>query len=143
LPRPNFHPQGNPFYQPPHTPEPANGGLQNLRPSLGVMITTPQNHGSPPKTAPSGPAATHHPSLRKDPARVVKLLDDMTRQTDGYTVEQLEQVYAVCMDVIWRLRHEWDRTVVIKETETCVWRVMNEIEVMKRERQKDLLDIEH
>ena len=107
------------------------------------MITAPQNHGSPSKTAQSGSTATPHPSLRKDPARVGKLLEDIARRTEGYTVEQLEQVYAACMDVIWRLRHEWDRVVVIKDTETCVSRVMNEIEMMKRERQRDLLDIEH
>ena len=87
-------------------------------------VTTPLNQGSPSRPIsqrPSvTPSVTHHPPLKRDPARVERLLQDITRQTEGYSLEQLEQVYAACMDIIWRLRHEWDRTVVITETEKCI-----------------------
>lgn len=138
---PQFTHPGDQFYQPPHTPGPPYGVLQPTPTASSVSITAPENHGFSTKTTPLRPAVTPHPSLRKDPTRVERLLQDITRQTEGYTLEQLEQVYAACMDIIWRLRHEWDRTVVITETEKCVRRVMNEIEMMKRERQKDRLDI--
>jgi ATPase family AAA domain-containing protein 2 len=138
---PQFPQPVNQFYQSPHTPGQPYGGTQPTSNQSSAMVVTPQNHGSPTKTVPPRLTATPHPPLRKDPARVVKLLQDVTRQTEGYTLEQLEQVYAVCMDIIWRLRHEWDRTVVITETEKCARRVMSEIEMMKRERHKDRLDI--
>ena len=138
---PQFPQPGNQFYQSPHTPGPPYGGAQPTPNHSSALVVTPQNHGSPTRTVTPRPTATPHPPLRKDPARVVKLLQDITRQTEGYTLEQLEQVYAACMDIIWRLRHEWDRTIVITETEKCAWRVMSEIEMMKRERHKDRLDI--
>jgi hypothetical protein len=74
---------------------------------------------------------------------VERLLKDLTHSTEGFTLEQLEQVYAACMDVIWRQRHEWDRTVAISETEKCIRRMLNEIEMMKRERQQDQVDFEN
>ena len=42
------------------------------------------------------------------------------------------------MDIMWRFRHEWDRNVVIAETEKSVSQVLSEIETMKREREEDI-----
>lgn len=104
---------------------------------------TPQRNPSPIRNPPPQPSVTPHPSPKKDPARVERLLKDLTHSTEGFTLEQLEQVYAACMDVIWRQRHEWDRTVAISETEKCIRRMLNEIEMMKRERQQDQVDFEN
>jgi len=123
-------------YQPPQTPgiyaapQPPS---QNLTAHFAPSIT----HTSPNRPVLPRPSPTPHPSCIRDPARVERLLQEVTRQTAGYTLEQLEQVYAACMDIIWRLRHEWDRTVVIAETENCVRRILGEIEMMKMERQQD------
>ena len=110
------------------------GGPQ---PISAAPITTPSNHGSASRPVLPRPNVSTQPPLKNDPGRVERLLQEVTRQTEGYTLEQLEQVYAACMDIIWRLRHEWDRTIVIMETENCIRRVMNEIELMKKERQQD------
>jgi ATPase family AAA domain-containing protein 2 len=133
FPRPGDHP-----YQPPHVH--FGGPLPKTMSPTPTPL--PQNHVSPTRTMVPRPAITPHPLLKKDPARVERLLQDVTRQTKGYTLEQLEQVYAACMDIIWRLRHEWDRTVVIMETEKCVRQVLSEIEMMKKERERDRIDVE-
>jgi hypothetical protein len=80
--------------------------------------------------------------VKTDPARVERLLQGVVQRTEGYSLEQLEQVYAVCMDIMWRFRHEWDRTAVIAETEKNVGRVLGEIEMMKREREQDRLGVD-
>ena len=127
---------GEHSYQPPHSHVHFAGPQPNSTPPTPI----PQNHASPTRSVVPRPTMTPHPSLKKDPARVERLLQDVTRRTDGYALEQLEQVYAVCMDIIWRLRHEWDRTVVIAETEKCVSQVLGEIQMMKHERERDRLD---
>jgi ATPase family AAA domain-containing protein 2 len=131
---------GNQIYQPSPPPAPF-GGPSSASTSSAVLVAAPQRHMTPTRSIIHRPTLTPHPSLKKDPARVERLLHDITRQTDGYTLEQLEQVYSVCMDIIWRLRHEWDRTVVISETEKSVRRVLGEIDLMQKERQQDQLDL--
>ena len=126
-------------YQPPHSQVQFGGAPLPQAPTILPLI--PQNHASSTRAIVSRPNVTPHPSLKKDPPMVERLLQDVTRRTEGYALEQLEQVYAACMDIIWRLRHEWDRTVVIMETEKCVVQVLSEIQMMKRERERDRLDI--
>ena len=103
-------------------------------------ILTPPRNVSPARLIAPRPNHSPHPPLKRDPVRTEQFLQDITRLTEGYTLEQLEQVYATSMDTIWRLRHEWDRTLVIAETEKCVTRVLKEIEMMKEERKRDGLD---
>jgi ATPase family AAA domain-containing protein 2 len=118
------------FYPGPTTPGPVH-----LPPAASAA---PLRNGSPNRSPVRAPEPSH-PPLKRDPARVDRLLQDITRSTEGYTLERLEQLYAACMDVIWRTRHEWDRVVVIAETEKCVVRVLKEIEMMKEERERDRL----
>lgn len=129
---------GNQLYQLPHTPGPY-GGPQATS-SYQPAVAPPENRLSPMRQVIPRPSATPHPYLNKDSARVDRLLDELTHHSEGYSLEQLEQVYAGCMDIIWQLRHEWDRTVVIAETERCVKRITYEIETMKKERERDRLD---
>jgi hypothetical protein len=124
------------MYQPPQTPM-THGAPQPPSQNLTVHFGPSITHASPTRPVLPRPSPTPHPSLIRDPVRAERLLQEVTRQTEGYTLEQLEQVYAACMDIIWRLRHEWDRTVVITETENCVRRILGEIEMMKRERHMD------
>jgi len=40
---------------------------------------------------------------------------DLSDKTSGLSVEQLEQVNSVLMDILWKTRGEWDRRVVLDE----------------------------
>jgi len=150
-------PQHNPNSNPPHHQpivqffpplpgQPAGQPAYSARPPVSNHTqpppVTPQRNPSPIRNPQPRQSVVPHPTVKRDPARVERLLKDLTHLTEGFTLEQLEQVYAACMDVIWRQRHEWDRTVAIAETEKCIRRVLNEIEMMKRERHQDRLDID-
>lgn len=153
IPQPNAYPITNHQTSPPpfnpnlrpgeHSYQPSQSHVHfgGPQPPSTMPAPIPQNPASPTRPVVHRPTVTPHPSLKKDPARVERLLQDITRRTDGYALEQLEQVYAACMDIIWRMRHEWDRTVVINETEKCVSQVLGEIQMMKHERDRDRLDM--
>lgn len=53
-----------------------------------------------------------------------KLVDS----SSGLSVEQLEQVNAALMDVIWRLRGEWNRNHVLLEVQSAFNRTVSDIE---------------
>ena len=55
------------------------------------------------------------------------LLEYLTEQTSGYSVEQLEQVYSALMDQIWKTRGEWNRTRVIGEVKAVFVEVTEDI----------------
>jgi ATPase family AAA domain-containing protein 2 len=133
-----FQPQNN-QYHPAHSLQ-APLSVHHLESNnLNAENMSPQRNTSPQRKATATLEDVQHPPLQRNPERVETLMHELTRKTDGFTLEQLEQVYAACMDVIWRLRHEWDRNVVIGETEDCAFRVMKEIEMMRSERQRDEL----
>jgi len=52
--------------------------------------------------------------LELDLEYVENLHNQLTRETGGCSVEQLEQVATALMDYIWRRRGEWNRTAVAK-----------------------------
>ena len=52
----------------------------------------------------------------------------LTKASSGFSVEQLEQIMAGLMDVVWRLRGNWNRNVVAKEVEVVFNRVVEDIE---------------
>ncbi|KAL1965961.1 hypothetical protein VTN77DRAFT_4901 [Rasamsonia byssochlamydoides] len=59
------------------------------------------------------------PKLVIDHQYVEQLHQQLTQQTSGCSVEQLEQINTHLMDCLWRMRGEWDRTkvaVAIKDT---------------------------
>lgn len=63
-------------------------------------------------------APKHSSALSKlvtDPAMTDNLLEYLTNQTSGFSVEQLEQVYSALMNKIWKIRGEWNRTKVIAD----------------------------
>ncbi|KIW92116.1 uncharacterized protein Z519_07100 [Cladophialophora bantiana CBS 173.52] len=68
------------------------------------------------------PVSSHPPTPAPPPSRpnliqveehaLENLHTEITDQTSGLSVEQLEQVNSVLMDTIWRTRSEWDRNQV-------------------------------
>jgi hypothetical protein len=62
---------------------------------------------------PREPPAKEHPPLIKDSVRAQRLIEQIIGSTADRSVEQLEQIYSVLMNEIWRTRGEWDRTKVI------------------------------
>lgn len=63
---------------------------------------------------------------------VTRLHDNVASRTTGCSVEQLEQVNSVLMDTVWRMRQEWNRSVValkvgeafnkiLEDMEECGW----------------------
>jgi hypothetical protein len=52
------------------------------------------------------------PTLIIDPSYVESLHEQLTQRTSGCSVEQLEQINTNLMDYIWRMRGEWNRTLV-------------------------------
>ncbi|KAJ5612627.1 AAA family ATPase [Penicillium lagena] len=52
------------------------------------------------------------PTLIIDPSYVDSLHEQLAQRTSGCSVEQLEQISTNLMDYIWRMRGEWNRTLV-------------------------------
>lgn len=50
--------------------------------------------------------------LRIDDLKLRELHDALTENTKEFSVEQLEHINMELLDVIWRMRHEWDRFLV-------------------------------
>ena len=83
-------------------------------------------------------APKHSSALSKlviDPVMTDKLLEYLTDQTSGFSVEQLEQVYSALMNQIWKTRGEWSRVKVIEEVKAAFKEVTDDIKVCQ-----DLLD---
>ena len=64
---------------------------------------------------------------------IYDLRDDITDRTSGFSVEQLEQVNAALMDVIWKTRGEWNRKEVAKQ----VGKAFNSVVADMKEVQQD------
>ena len=71
--------------------------------------------------------ATLQPQLSIDQALSANLLHDVVAQTSGCSIEQLEQVYSVLMNEIWRTRGEWDRGKVALQLNRVFADVMADI----------------
>lgn len=59
------------------------------------------------------PSAPPLPVFHIDEARVIALQEHLVHSTSSLTVEQLEQLRALCLSCIWRNRGEWDRDSMI------------------------------
>lgn len=72
--------------------------------------------------------APNHPPLEFNIARIDRLLQEIQDNTSGLSVEQLEQVNSVLMDVVWRSKGEWNRNVVADKVATAFNEVMQDME---------------
>lgn len=77
----------------------------------------------------SSPAVVNR--LKLDENLFTKVRENLTIETSGFTVEQLEQVMATIMSTVWRHRNEWDRTVVAHQVEEAAREVTDDIQKMQ------------
>lgn len=127
---------------------------------LGFASQTPSTHNSqekppvPPFNAPLRPS-THKPSQSNDVADdslvepnstqssspkqyiiteylVNDLLDRITDGSSGCSVEQLEQIYRELMDLIWKMRGEWNRNKVCGDLVKVFNETILDIEAMQK-----------
>ncbi|KAL8953278.1 MAG: hypothetical protein Q9222_000844 [Ikaeria aurantiellina] len=61
------------------------------------------------------PSARELAKLKIDRHIIEDLHNQLVDDSSGFSVEQLEQVYSMLMDKIWRTRGEWDRNWVTQE----------------------------
>jgi hypothetical protein len=71
------------------------------------------------------------PELILDLEYVDHLHNQLTQQTSGCSVEQLEQVATCLMDYIWRKRGEWNRTAVAKGVTDEFNAVLDDMQAMQ------------
>lgn len=94
-------------------------------------FSRPSNpHGSIHHLLTTDVAPKHSSAVSKlitDTNRTEHLLEYLTEQTSGYSVEQLEQVYSALMDQIWQTRGEWNRVKVIDEVRAAFDEVSEDI----------------
>ncbi|KAK9474053.1 P-loop containing nucleoside triphosphate hydrolase protein [Dipodascopsis tothii] len=65
------------------------------------------------KTPPVEP--TPNPPFVLDAVRVGDLHRDLADQTDGFTVEELEQLNSALLELVWKGKTLWDRTALVAE----------------------------
>src|SRR5690606_24447619 len=61
-----------------------------------------------------------------------RIREDLTEITDGFSVENLEQVMASVMGTVWRYRNDWDRIHVAKEVFGAANETINDIKEMEK-----------
>ncbi|RVD84862.1 uncharacterized protein DFL_003199 [Arthrobotrys flagrans] len=93
--------------------------------------------GSGPSPSSSAPPIIRRPSTTDPP---LQLDEDELRNfhiylvetSEDYTIEQLEQVNAAIMDLVWQYRADWDRNKILREAKEIVKEVVEDIEEMDR-----------
>ena len=58
---------------------------------------------------------------------VAQLKADLRDKTDPLNVEELEQLRAACLALVWKHRSEWDRSALIRELRQTVERYVDEV----------------
>ncbi|KAJ5166567.1 Tat-binding [Penicillium canariense] len=123
-----------------HLPDTQQGGSSQPSPrpreSQGQAEETGTLNGSQSQPKPQPPlfdaaAAKPVPEIVLDLEYIEHLHNQLTLQTSGCSVEQLEQVHTCLMDFVWRRRSEWNRTTVamgITETFNAVLEDMQSIQ---------------
>lgn len=86
---------------------------------------------SPPVHAPSPPPPVPHPPFHLPSLDSLSQL--LTHSTAKWTIEQLEQLRAALLDIVWRARAAWDRTEAVQEMEELVREMSDEVEQEQRE----------
>jgi len=90
----------------------------SLQPSMEV------DEVRPPSPTPSPP-----PTFHVDDGLLAKLSQKFTNETGELTVEQQEQLLAMCLGCIWRHRQSWDRDGLIQELIEIVNEFVEEVEL--------------
>jgi SpoVK/Ycf46/Vps4 family AAA+-type ATPase len=72
--------------------------------------------------------APNHPPLEFSAVRVERLLQEVVHNTSGLSVEQLEQVNSILMDVVWKTKGQWNRNIVADQVAAAFNEVMEDME---------------
>jgi len=103
----------------------ANSVQQNQQPQpINTSIVTP--------LAASMPRAKPDPPLLLEQTELASFLRTLVQRTNGFSIEQLEQVNAAIMDVIWRHRGSWDRNEILVEAEEALNDALEDIAEMEK-----------
>lgn len=114
-------------------------------PSVGSQATPPDQPMGPPRpggrTAPiaallNDPIEPEDHDMEMSPPQVLlvdhylinNLHDDMVKNSSGLSLEQLEQVHAALMDVIWKMRGDWNRNKITQEVKNAFNETVKDIE---------------
>ena len=120
----------------------ASGDIPNTQDSAGRQMSPPElphlsgvQPASPRRPSGSLQAllnpseeAPNHPPLEFSVKRIERLLEEIVHNTTGLSVEQLEQVNSVLMDVVWKTKGEWNRNLVADKVATAFNEVMQDME---------------
>lgn len=103
----------------PQTAPAAISGNTNANASRAYPSTTAISNILNPASRPSSPmksALVQAPNLTLPSDQSLNNMhSDLADKTSGLSVEQLEQVNSILMDVLWKTRDEWDRRKVLDE----------------------------
>lgn len=107
-----------------HLPDTQQGGSSQPSPNAQSSASQSQFKPNPPlfDDASKPAMASLNSLLHEEPAPkmtidldyVEHLHNQLSQQTSGCSIEQLEQIHTCLMDFVWRMRGEWDRTLVAK-----------------------------
>jgi ATPase family AAA domain-containing protein 2 len=67
------------------------------------------------------------PDFRVDEAQLSYLKEALCSQTQSLTIEELEQLRATCLGVVWQHRTEWDRGELMKQLVKIVQEFVEEV----------------
>lgn len=81
---------------------------QEFSPEISMEVEIPRTPSPPP------------PPFNVSESLLLGLENKFVEKTDKLTVEQLEQLRATSLNVIWRHRQEWDRDACLRELERTV-----------------------
>ncbi|KXL41463.1 hypothetical protein M433DRAFT_353824 [Acidomyces richmondensis BFW] len=105
-------------------PPPPAASAPTRQSSIHSMLNNPSEDGPEEATTTTPHFFLEEPSLRL-------LHDSLTDRSSGMSVEQLEQVYAALMNVIWDSRGDWNRNHVVKEVQDAFNETVRDVEVMQ------------
>ena len=79
------------------------------------------------------PTPAPMPDFIVDPDKLSRLKHHLPGRTDLLSVEELEQLRAMCLGCIWRHRVAWDRGQMLDELETILFDFVRVIENRENE----------
>ncbi|XP_040016757.2 ATPase family AAA domain-containing protein 2B isoform X1 [Gasterosteus aculeatus] len=99
---------------------------QHLDPEAGATPETgggdpsEQSKGSAEKTEEEPPAVPPQPPVVVDHQRLSALLDAAVTKSEGFSVEQLERLYCLLSQCVYKHRREYDKTRLLEEMEARI-----------------------
>lgn len=102
------------------------GSILNTGPAtaLPAVVTSPQPVPAPPQSQPQ-------PHLILDRVQLAQLHSALVEKTDGFSIEQLEQINASLMATVWRARGDWNRDRIVTLVSEAFNDTMADLEELK------------